>query len=107
MNSPQFAPTGTGIFSSADLADYARDGYIFARSLFTAEEIALLRDTARQDHAMDKASSSRDDGPGTPSGSRSGTIRAMGSTGCSPEVIGSSIPWNSSWVKRYIITIPR
>ncbi|MEQ1843599.1 MAG: phytanoyl-CoA dioxygenase family protein, partial [Verrucomicrobiales bacterium] len=62
MNEPQ--TIGTGVLSAGDLAAYARDGYVFARGLFTAEEIALLRDTARQDHAMDQASSSRDDGTG-------------------------------------------
>ena len=45
-------------------ADYDRDGYFFTRSLFTTDEITLLRETASKDHAMDKASSSRDDGTG-------------------------------------------
>ncbi len=62
MQKPQFAPGG--VFSVEDLARYHQDGYVFARSLFTAEEIGLLRDTARQDHALDQAASSRDDGTG-------------------------------------------
>ncbi len=55
-----------GVFTPDDLAAYGRDGYRFARGLFTAEEIGLLRDTARHDHALDKAASSRDDGAGHP-----------------------------------------
>jgi ectoine hydroxylase-related dioxygenase (phytanoyl-CoA dioxygenase family) len=60
---PLDAP-GPGIFTPAHLASYEADGYVFARALFTAEEIGLLRNTARQDHAMDQAASSRDDGTG-------------------------------------------
>jgi len=55
-----------GIFTPEDLAAYARDGFRFARGLFSAEEIGLLGETARHDHAMDRASSSRDDGAGHP-----------------------------------------
>lgn len=44
--------------------DYERDGYLFQRGLFTDEEIQLLRETARNDHAMDQASTQRDDGEG-------------------------------------------
>ena len=50
--------------TDAQIADYDRDGFFFARGLFSAEEIGLLKETATNDHAMDKASSSRDDGTG-------------------------------------------
>ncbi len=43
---------------------YLDDGFFFARDRFTSEEIGLLRETAANDHAMDQASSSRDDGLG-------------------------------------------
>jgi ectoine hydroxylase len=46
------------------LADYERDGYLVVRGLFNAEEIRLLGETAHHDNAMDKASSSMDDGQG-------------------------------------------
>lgn len=47
-----------------DIADCQRDGYVFKRQLFTPEEVRLLGETARNDHALDQASSSRDDGAG-------------------------------------------
>ena len=46
------------------LADYERDGYLFVRGLFTAEEISVLTETVGNDHKMDQASSLRDDGKG-------------------------------------------
>ena len=52
------------VFSSDQKADFHRDGYLFVRGLFTGEEIGLLGETARNDHAMDKASSTMDDGKG-------------------------------------------
>jgi len=64
MNPTQSAVGGNGAFSVEELERYATDGYVFARGLFSPEEIALLRDTAREDHAMDQAASSRDDGTG-------------------------------------------
>jgi len=64
MNPTQSAVGGHGAFSVEELERYAEDGYVFARGLFSAEEIALLRETAREDHAMDQAASSRDDGTG-------------------------------------------
>jgi len=50
--------------SQQQINGYRQDGYFFARELFSAEEIRLLRDTATSDHAMDQAASSRDDGTG-------------------------------------------
>ena len=51
-------------FSPSDLSDYQENGFLIARSLFSSEEIDLLGETARADNAMDKSSSSRDDGEG-------------------------------------------
>ena len=51
-------------FQDKNIKDYNKDGYFFERNLFSSEEINLLAETARNDHAMDKASSSMDDGEG-------------------------------------------
>lgn len=51
-------------FQDKNIEDYNKDGYFFERNLFSSEEINLLAETARNDHAMDKASSSMDDGEG-------------------------------------------
>ena len=51
-------------FQDQDIKHYNEDGYCFERELFSSEEINLLAETARNDHAMDKASSSMDDGEG-------------------------------------------
>ena len=51
-------------FQDKNIEDYNKDGYFFERELFNSEEINLLAETARNDHAMDKASSSMDDGEG-------------------------------------------
>lgn len=51
-------------FNSNDINEYQENGYLFARSLFSAAEIQALASTARNDHAMDQASSTRDDGEG-------------------------------------------
>ena len=47
-----------------DIESYNEEGYFFERELFNSEEINLLAETARNDHAMDKASSKMDDGEG-------------------------------------------
>ena len=47
-----------------DIEAYHKDGFVFERDLFSPEEIDLLGETARNDHAMDKAASSMDDGEG-------------------------------------------
>ena len=52
------------MFSDQQIIDYHRDGFVFARGLFTSEEIGLLGQTAKNDHALDNAASSRDDGSG-------------------------------------------
>ena len=46
------------------VSDFERDGYIIVRGLFTSEEAGLLGETAHHDNAMDKASSTMDDGSG-------------------------------------------
>ena len=51
-------------FTKSEVNEYQRDGYVFSRALFEEEEIEALSQTARNDHAMDKASSARDDGEG-------------------------------------------
>ena len=51
-------------FQDQDIKNYKDDGYFFERELFNSEEINLLAETARNDNAMDKASSSMDDGEG-------------------------------------------
>ena len=50
--------------TETQIADFHRDGFFFARGLFSSEEIGLLRETATNDHALDQAASSRDDGTG-------------------------------------------
>lgn len=53
-----------GEFDSGELAAYREDGYVIKRGLFSTGEIALLGATARNDHAMDRASTALDDGAG-------------------------------------------
>lgn len=50
--------------SDAQLARYHEDGYLLLPGLFDAEEIALLRDVARADHALAAGAASRRDGQG-------------------------------------------
>lgn len=52
------------LLTPEQITDYERDGFLIVRGLFTPEETALLRETARNDNAMDKASSTMDDGQG-------------------------------------------
>jgi len=53
-----------GVFDQDELARYHRDGYLIKRGLFSAEEVGLLGETARADHALDHAAVARDDGQG-------------------------------------------
>ncbi len=53
-----------GIFTPDEIASYHTDGFIIKRGLFTPEEIHLLGDAARADHALDQAAVARDDGEG-------------------------------------------
>ena len=52
------------ILDQEQISAYHRDGYLFLRGLFSGEEIRLLGETAHNDHAMDKAASTMDDGQG-------------------------------------------
>ena len=52
------------LLSPQERSDYERDGFIIVRNLFSEDEISLLGQTARADNAMDKSSSSMDDGEG-------------------------------------------
>jgi ectoine hydroxylase len=49
---------------NSQVDDYVRDGFLIVRRLFTVQEIGLLGETARHDNALDKASSTMDDGDG-------------------------------------------
>jgi ectoine hydroxylase-related dioxygenase (phytanoyl-CoA dioxygenase family) len=52
------------VLTSAQLADYRRDGFLVARSLFDSEEIELLRRAAKEDKALDDNAFGRADGAG-------------------------------------------
>ena len=54
----------SGPLTTNQLAAFDRDGYIVAKSLFDAEEIDLLRRSAREDRALDQHSFGRADGEG-------------------------------------------
>ena len=54
----------SGRFSPAEIACYHREGYLICRGLFTREEISLVGEVARSDHALDEAASALDDGEG-------------------------------------------
>ncbi len=52
------------LFSNEEINTYHSDGYVFVRGLFSETEIRCLKETATNDHNLDKAASSRDDGTG-------------------------------------------
>jgi len=54
----------SSILSPAQRADFARDGYVFVRQLFDAEEIGLLREAIEQDPAIRANFYERRDGGG-------------------------------------------
>ncbi len=54
----------SGRFSPAEIGRYHREGYLICRGLFTREEISLVGEVARSDHALDEAASALDDGEG-------------------------------------------
>lgn len=54
----------TAIFTAERLAEYRREGYYVARSLFDREEIDLLRRAAKEDRALDEHAFGRADGAG-------------------------------------------
>ena len=51
-------------FTETQINEYHENGYLFARGAFSGEEIEALAQSARNDHAMDQASSTCDDGEG-------------------------------------------
>src|SRR3982751_7137669 len=53
-----------GPLNPDELAPYARDGFVLARALFDARDIALLRRAAREDKALDDHAFGRADGEG-------------------------------------------
>ena len=50
--------------SDAEVARFAADGYVVVENLLDAEEISLLREIARADHALQQEAGSRADGEG-------------------------------------------
>lgn len=58
----------TGLITDEQVRAYEQDGFVLARGMFDAEEIALLRRAAREDRALDQHSFGRADGEG-------GTVR--------------------------------
>ena len=52
------------LLSSTEISQYEQDGFIIVRNLFCEKEVNLLGQNARNDNAMDKSSSSMDDGEG-------------------------------------------
>ncbi len=54
----------TRLLSDAQASHYHEHGYTLARNLFDADEIDLLRQSAKQDHELDKRSYGRADGEG-------------------------------------------
>jgi ectoine hydroxylase len=53
-----------GVFDAEELARYEDEGFVIKRGLFSREEVGLLGETARGDHALDQAAVARDDGEG-------------------------------------------
>ena len=51
-------------FMQAEIDQYNRDGYIIVKALFDAEEMDMLRTTARADHAMEQNTMAIRDGEG-------------------------------------------
>ena len=54
------APT----LSVEQIARYHEDGYVLVRSFFDAEEVGLLKRSAKEDHVLDRHSFGRADGEG-------------------------------------------
>ncbi|MFT5407677.1 MAG: ectoine hydroxylase [Verrucomicrobiales bacterium] len=52
------------ILSDSQTEAYEKDGYVFARGLFTSEETECLGQTAHNDQAIDQAATKMDDGQG-------------------------------------------
>lgn len=54
----------SGVFDEKERVRYREDGFLIKRGLFTGEEIQLLGEAARGDHALDQAATALDDGEG-------------------------------------------
>ncbi len=52
------------MFAAQQLTDYEQDGFLTVPRLFDADEIGLLRSTAKADHALDAHAMGRGDGEG-------------------------------------------
>jgi hypothetical protein len=51
-------------FTPEEISRYHEDGYLIRRGLFSEEEISLVGEVARNDHALDQAATALDDGEG-------------------------------------------
>ena len=94
-------------FSSSDLSDYQENGFLIARSLFSNEEIELLGQTARADNAMDKSSTSRDDGDGNAVRLAFGIIQETEFMECLPDPRDLLTGLNNCSTTKLIITTPK
>ncbi len=56
----------TALFTSEELADFEKDGFLVVRSLLPAREIGALADYARRDGAMSDGAYGREDASGQP-----------------------------------------
>lgn len=54
----------THVLTDAQQAEYDREGYVLLPAFFSAEQIALLRQTAHEDQVLDQSSFGRADGEG-------------------------------------------
>ena len=54
----------TELFTDAEVAQYNRDGCIIVKALFDAEEMEILRNTAKNDRAMEQNAMALNDGEG-------------------------------------------
>ena len=52
------------VLDDSQVQEYRDNGFVFARTLFDEDEIALLSRTAREDHELDRHAYGRDDGEG-------------------------------------------
>ena len=95
------------VLSAQQIKAYSEDGFFFAREMFSAEEIHLLRETATNDHAMDQAASLRDDGTGASVRLSLWNHPGDGIYGMFAAATASLMPSNSCLKMKSITTIPR
>ena len=53
-----------GLFTEVEVSEYHRDGYVIVKGLFDAEEMDILRATAKNDRAMEHNAMALQDGEG-------------------------------------------